>query len=363
MLIVSTSQGTEDLLIQEIQELGYKAHYLKPSKVEVEGKLEDVVPLSFYLRQAHKVGWKLAEGTIQDLEDVKKIVKEVDLSWLPKGSYAVRGRRIGEHPFTSMELAKTVADQLWPYFQKVNLDQPDWEFFAEVSENHFLLYLNLVGPSLHKRYVRHYQHAAPLKPSIAASLIYASSFRKKRELLDPMAGSGTIALEACYMAKNIPPGLFRDYFPYERLPGFTELKIKLLDRFNIQECEAYIAAGDISPKHVEGMKKNMNQRFPCDCVEIFQKDAGVLDYPYVPEVVIANPPYGLRMGSRNKIFKLYERFAQALRKQDVPEAIIFTAEEKKMRQELLKQGYQIEMFKRVLYGRLNTYLIKAVKEG
>ncbi len=359
-LVISTSQGLEDFLIKELNDLGYSAKYLKPSKVLLNGTEKDIVKLNFYLRQAHRVGILLEKRTFENLNSLKL---DLDLSWLPKGlTFGVRGRRFNKEGFTSMELAKKVADLIYPHLKepKVDLDNPQLEFFAEVSGNQFILYLNTSGPSLHKRYKRPYQHVAPLKPSIAASLIYASSFHKTKELLDPMAGSGTILQEACYISRKVPPGLFREHYNYEYFfPHLSQLKDELYFGTVVEDINAYLEGGDISPKHLEGMKKNLKEQIiPCDCIDVYLKDAKKLNYPYVPELVITNPPYGLRMGSKNKIHKLYEEFAKALYKNDVREVITFTAEQTKMIREL-KKYYEIKEIRRVLYGRLNTYLIKA----
>ncbi len=375
-VVISTNSGCEAYLIEELNQLGYKAKKLKPAKVIVERcRTKDVLLFNTALRQAHRVYILLARGFVEKIEDIKKMAESIDLKDIiaPNQTFAVRGKREGKHSFTSIDIAREVGAGIIDNFMKhynirlrVNLDAPDVEIHAELSGKDAILLLNTTGESLHNRYLRPFQHFAPLKPTIASSLIHISSFSEGVKLLDPMAGGGTIVMEAWSKAKGLLPSCFkkRNYlfqkcilFSSCNLDEMVEKAKRILE---VRAWEPQIIGADISKKNVDGMKMNIEANGIKDIV-VLQGDARNLDYIAEGEIdlIITNPPYGLRIASKSAVQRLYYAFAKSCKKKDVKEVVVLTAEGTIMEDALKQAGYEIKLRKPILYGKLWTDIIKA----
>ncbi len=372
--VISTNSGCEQYLIEELGEWGYEGEVLKPAKVKVKNvKAEDIVLFNLALRQAHRVFILLAEGEAENPKEVASLVDQVDLSSFiePGQSFAIRGKREGKHSFTSMDIAREVGARVIENYLKtkgvrlkVNLDEPDVEINAELSHNKAHLLLNTSGPALYNRYPRPFQHFAPLKPTIAASLIRVSSLSPGKVLLDPMAGGGTILTEAWALSKGKPPWIFKEReYLFQKLSIFSTCDIDAIKQRSFTDPwqpELRLLGADISPKNVRGMKENF-EAIGLNETRIWVGDAQKLDYLSEPvDLIITNPPYGLRVASKRMVQKLYYRFAKACAEKRVPELVVLTAEGKLMAHALEQRGYQIKLRYPILYGKLWTDMVKAV---
>ncbi len=375
MLVVSCEHGCEDLLMEELRELGYSSEYLKPSKVLVESKdFNDAIRLNFFLRQANRVFVLLFLGEVRTLGDIEKFSESLDYSafMLSEQTFAVRGVREGNHNFTSMDIARVVGSSIVEHFLsekgarvRANLKEPDVEFYAELSGEQFIITLNTSGESLHKRYKRPFQHFAPIKPTIASSMIRLSSFFSRRNLLDPMAGGGTIPEEACLAAKNVPAGYFRKSYAFQRL-GFLDSglleKLKDSAEKKIRKCDVRICSADRFRKNLNGMRMNFeavgvgSELFSC------LGNAETLDYIGRGEysLVVTNPPFGLRIANPSVVRRLYEKFPKAAAKKGIEEIVMLTPKRRVVAQCLENAGYEISHCRRILYGRLESFIVKAV---
>jgi tRNA (guanine6-N2)-methyltransferase len=353
-IVISTNSGTEDLLIRELEKLGYRGVVLRPAKVMVKGKERDVVRLNFWLRQAHRVFLLLNEGRIENLDDVYRIAKEINYSeyFNEKRSFAVRGRRFGKHPFTSVDAAAIVGKAVVEHFKgkiKANLKNPEVEIYVDISEDICSILLNTSGESLHKRYGKR-KHHAPLKPSMASSLIYYSSFEKRRYLFDPMCGSGTIPLEGAGIIQNIPPGVYRKAWMYQNL----DLEFPEPPKFRVRD-PGFAEGSDVNPSYVrEASKIWKSLKVKPEGVYFSVGDATKRE---LLPLVITNPPYGIRMGSPKKIRRLYRKFVENLVRNEVEEVVALTADLTLEKE--LKKHYRVER-KRVLYGSLESFILKGI---
>ncbi len=362
-IVISTNSGGEVFLLKELESLGYRGTIIRPTKVKVEGSWWDVGFLNMSLRQAHRVYVLLWEGKIEGLEEAEKVAKELSYKEFYRESFGVRGKRYGKHPFTSVELGKAVGTGIWKALEregvhpKVDLNNPQMEVHAELSHDHLMILLNTSGESLHKRYKRPFQHHAPLKPSIAATLLYASSFQKKGHLYDPMVGGGTILGEAWMLYTDRRPGLYRNHFLFPTYPAFPpileELKEELLKV--VKGEEPFLIGMDLLRRNIIGAKENLGVLG----VKALLHPGDICKRRVKSPLVITNPPYGLRIASKRYIKKVYECFASHVESEEV---LALTAEGELMVKALEKAGYKIQLYHRFLYGSLETRLIKAVRE-
>jgi tRNA (guanine6-N2)-methyltransferase len=358
------------------------------------------------------------------LSDIIEFCSSIPFSdWFDAGQpFAVRGKRDGAHSFTSMDLARDVGSAVVAHFQQkagrripVNLDDPQIELFAVLRDNRFALYLNTSGRSLDYRYQRPFQHFAPLKPSIAAGLLRLSGYEACGNLLDPMAGGGTILIEALLKALDIPPGLFRDPDDYlfrhlhfiprniareetERiktaaaqsmlyanstaLPGtgpnpdtdtdndtdtaYMPGKAGSLPNGSSRP-EAHhkrlprVTGADRFQKNVDGMRKNA-QFFGFEkLMTIRQGLAETLSYiePGEFDCIATNPPFGMRIGSTRLTEQLYRNFARACSEKKIREVTALTPLKRTWIRSFMENGYAITHSRIVHFGNLHVTFLKA----
>ncbi|MBQ2312120.1 MAG: class I SAM-dependent RNA methyltransferase, partial [Firmicutes bacterium] len=205
-------------------------------------------------------------------------------------------------------------------------------FMAQKDE--FVLMINSSGPGLHDRGYRVKDVPAPIKETMAAAMVSLSFFKPGRFLADPFCGSGTIAIEAAMMARNIAPGLMRkfDCSWWEQIPEelWKEEKAAAYKAMDL-DAQFKILASDIDSRAVRAAKKNAEAAGVDDCIDFKVcdvKDLANTVEKYVAQnmdaspadrtnetvssvdldrgVIIANPPYGIRIGEAELLPGIYE---------------------------------------------------------
>ena len=372
----TTVMGLEDVAAKECEEIiGAEA---KPDvgKIFFQADERQIIRLNLASRTLHRIFITLARTRAETLEDVYKAAREVDYTMFigADQSFAVKGERHSkDKPFTSMDMAASVGRAVIESFReragvrlKVNLDKPDVQLYALIRDSELLLGLNTTGKSLHRRFYRVFHHRAALQPSIAASMIRLSGWRREELLLDPMCGSGTIPIEAALIALRIPPGI-------GRASELALHKLKFIDeaeaREVLEEVESEvdlqfspkIVGADASPKSIEGALANAEKAGVLKAIRLLVGDVFKLRewMSEAPDHVIMNPPYGIRMGIR-KIREFYERACKSIREAS-PEAKLTAIVSKPtiFGRALEAAGYQVTAKRQIMYGRLNAFIIMA----
>ncbi|EHP86137.1 rRNA (guanine-N(2)-)-methyltransferase [Methanotorris formicicus Mc-S-70] len=301
------------------------------------------------------------------LDDIYKSVYEIDWSeWIKEEqSFAIRPLRVGKHNFTSVDVGKVAGQAVIDAYKnakniglKVNLDNPDVIIRVDVILNELIIGIDTTGDEgLHKRGYRAYNHPAHLNASIASALVKLSNWKDDGILLDPMCGSGTILIEGAMIKRNIPPGKFRDDFAFIKLFGRDILEgiksqivenEKILKLYGIEKFK----------KHIEGAVKNAENVGVADTINFIEGDATELEKIGLKEVdvVITNPPYGIRIGGKRMVRNLYNNFLNSLKKiaYNQSRIVIITAEDKILRNAAINNNYKIKEEFKVMYGGLDT---------
>jgi putative N6-adenine-specific DNA methylase len=170
-------------------------------------------------------------------------------------------------------------------------------------DDHFTVSIDSSGDRLHKRGLKRHSGKAPLRETIAAAALLLSGYDGIKPLIDPMCGTGTFSLEAALMAKNIPPGWFRE-FAFMRWPSFRQTQWEYLKR----QCEMHftspetplIFASDKDPSAGRRLKKCLIQHNLLDAVNVAQKNFLHFSPRELTDqtgMIAINPPYGRRMGN------------------------------------------------------------------
>ncbi|MFU8653554.1 tRNA (guanine(6)-N2)-methyltransferase [Methanotorris formicicus] len=363
--------GLEKISSDEIEELGGRIFRTKESKGRIffEGDLELIPKVNYLSRTIERImillNFEKFDGI--SLDDIYKSVYEIDWSeWIKEEqSFAIRPLRVGKHNFTSVDVGKVAGQAVIDAYKnakniglKVNLDNPDVIIRVDVILNELIIGIDTTGDEgLHKRGYRAYNHPAHLNASIASALVKLSNWKDDGILLDPMCGSGTILIEGAMIKRNIPPGKFRDDFAFIKLFGRDILEgiksqivenEKILKLYGIEKFK----------KHIEGAVKNAENVGVADTINFIEGDATELEKIGLKEVdvVITNPPYGIRIGGKRMVRNLYNNFLNSLKKiaYNQSRIVIITAEDKILRNAAINNNYKIKEEFKVMYGGLDT---------
>jgi putative N6-adenine-specific DNA methylase len=181
----------------------------------------------------------------------------------------------------------------------VDKEDPDLGVFVRIAKDEATVYVDFSGRSLHQRGYRRLQLTAPLKETLAASLLLLARYDTKRDFVDPMCGSGTIAIEAAMMAYDIAPGLLGLGFGFERWPSYEAYDRETLRdllaraRARVRKDGPDILARDIDPEALRITLENAKRAGVRIRTE--RGDVATLEPRDPAPFVLMNPPYGERL--------------------------------------------------------------------
>ena len=187
-------------------------------------------------------------------------------------------------------------------------------------DDRFMVSINSSGENLYKRGIKKHGGTAPLRETAAATALMLAGYTGREPLIDPMCGSGTFALEAALLAKNIPPGLFRD-FAFTQWPSYQHKRWTYIRRESKKRIVALktglILASDKNEKACNQLNQCLQQFKLDDAVTVTHTDFFGIDRNQIPEqpgFIAINPPYGRRIGTRQKSAQLFSKMLDRLQK-------------------------------------------------
>lgn len=380
-LVVSCEYGLESIVIEELNEFGYHGEQIVPSRILISNATEsDIYHLNIAVRTIHRVFVLLGDFNCTSMDEIIQAARSVDYSfWMDDSqTFGIRGLREGSQDFGSMDIAREVGTVVVEYFKtktgrriQVNLDDPDVEIMAHLSGDRLLLLIATSSQSIHRRIERPYQHFASLKPSIAAALLRKSSWKSYKSVLDPMAGSGVIPIDAAMQARQMAPGLFANHemFRFNRLQFLNyENFLNILELYKAKALPSNdidIRSADRYEKSVAGMQQNISQFGLDDEIRIHQGDAENLNYISKGEIscIVTNPPYGMRIANPGVVKALYKNFARACAEKEINEIVAVTPRRHHWIVSFTSQGYKLNFLQRFYFGRLNVFMLRLVVGG
>ncbi|MEM0095616.1 MAG: tRNA (guanine(6)-N2)-methyltransferase [Candidatus Bathyarchaeia archaeon] len=366
----TTVIGLEDIAAKEVENLLNGKVELDIGRIVFEGRPTDIYLLNLKARTINKVFIQLCHSKFVNLEDIYKLAKSLDYTWIinPEQSFAVRTQRLGLHNFTSMDVSRVVGQAIIDAYTdaarkrlKVNLDAPDVEIYCLVRDDEFLMGINTTGSSLHKRQYRVYNHPAALKPTIASAMLKIGGYSSESFMLDPMCGGATIPIEAALEARRIPPGKWRSDFAFLKLKvcsprEFEKFRAEILAEEDLKNSPV-IHAMEKSAKHLKGGMENAKKAGVYETINFKLGDATrVEDYPNVKfDLIVVNPPYGLRANPKEGVRRLYESFLKTLRTKFTDATLVLiTAASKRFKEAAESVGVAVIDERKIWHGELLT---------
>jgi putative N6-adenine-specific DNA methylase len=316
VITVKTLFGLEECLVDELKELGYEKTEILNRAVQLNGSWEDVYRLNFHLRLAISVLVQVDQFYIQTADDLYKKSKnvawesffDVDKTFAVKG--AVFSTIFNHTSYPYLVVKDAIVDRFRDKTNErpnVNAGNPQVLFDVYIKEKQVTLSLNTSGLPLYQRGYRQQTGEAPINEVLAAGLIRLSGWDKKSTFIDPMCGSGTIAIEAALMAADIPAMIEREHYAFKNFKSYDEelwQGIYQSASRRPKKLDFDIFASDSDAAVLQKAKRNASNAPVGKMIKFQIRDFSEVEKPEDNGVLIVNPPYGERMG--DEITELYE---------------------------------------------------------
>lgn len=367
-LVAKTFRGLEEVLAKEIEQLGGENIRIATRAVMFRGDAEMICRVNYHLRTALRVLMHLHSFTACDEHQLYRGAMEYDWSehLTNETTFAVDGVLNSPHFNHSQYIALKVKDAIADQFRKktgsrpsVDKTNPDIRFNLHISGDKCSILLDSSGESLHKRGYRTAGHSAPLNEVLAAGLVKLSGWNCNSNFVDPMCGSGTIVLEAALMAHNIPPGIYRKHFAFEKWPGFDLSLVEKIHNEDYPEKEFRykITGSDISPEAISIARNNAKSAFLHRKVEFRISSFENYIPPEGGGVLIVNPPYGERLKQGDPVL-FHSVIGDTLKKRyEGYEAWVFSGNTDAVKKVGLKPSKKIVLFNGPIESHFHKFSI------
>ena len=322
----TTAKGVEEVLAAELVRLGAPEVSIESGGVRFGGGMEAAYRANLWLRTASRVLMPLAEFACETPEQLYLGARAIDWgSYLtPAMTLAVdcnlRDSTLTHSGFVALKAKDAIVDDLRDRFgSRPNVDtkDPDLRVNVRLFRNRCTLSLDCSGTPLDRRGYRLDRHEAPLKENLAAALVELSGWDGSVPLLDPMCGTGTIAIEAAMKSLRIAPGILRPNFGFQRWLGFDR---PLWDRLVEEARQGMLAAlpapvygSDISHSAIAMAHENARRAGVGELISLGRSEIAELAPPPGPGILIFNPPYGKRLGEAEALKPLYKEIGDVLK--------------------------------------------------
>ncbi len=310
--IATTFSGLEEVLENELIELGAENTHILTRAVSFEGDRTIMYRANMYCRTALQILVELNTGIVNSSDDIYDLVMDViwEKYFRPYDSFCVNAI-VNQCPFidnslyAALKVKDAIVDQLRDTFgvrPSVDKENPNVMVNVHIYRDKFSLYLNTSGLPLFKRGYKVCAVSSPLNEVLAAGMIYLSGWPKNVPLYDPFCGSGTILIEGAMIAMNVAPGLYRDFFAFQKLKSYNRAVFNEI----VEEAKSKIIydappiiGSDISDKAVNYANANIKNAGFSDFIKVEQYAFGDC-FPEISDgYIITNPPYGVRTDKEN----------------------------------------------------------------
>ncbi len=309
--------GLESIVGDELKRLGFNNVNVENGRVLYTGGIEDIARANIRLRCAERVLILLKQFRALTFDELFEGVRAIDWhDYIPKdGVFPVSGHSLDSKLFSVPDcqsiIKKAVVEQLKSKYNINWFDETGQRFQIKftIMKDNVSVYLDTSGVGLHKRGYRAIGNAAPLRETLAAAMVLLSRYRGRGNFLDPFCGSGTIAIEAAMIAKNIAPGANRkfdaNHWPWIDSSTWQKARndVRHFDGdYSITGC-------DNDPKAVAIAISNAQKAGVGELVKFRTDDATASRVP-TGSLIVTNPPYGERLGDLQESERIYRAFGQ-----------------------------------------------------
>jgi len=319
-LMIACAKGIAPYLKTELEALGFPIKAELEAGIETTGTLTDAMRLNLLLHTGNRVLLELDRFEVRQTEALYQ--RLMTIPWedlLPADGYFtvtsfVNTPAIRDSRFANVRVKDAIVDR----FRDRTGARPNSGnersgavVFLYWNQGDARIYLDTSGESLSRRGYRKIPLAAPMAESLAAAVVSATTWTGEGNFINPMCGSGTLAIEAALLAQGRPPGLLRSNYGFMHVKGFDDVAWqKIRQEARVLPKRKYsgrIIASDIRPDIVEAAKQNARTAGVEQLIEFEICDFADTSLPEGGGVVLLNPEYGERLGDEKELEPLYRR--------------------------------------------------------
>ena len=334
-MLAKTFKGLEEVLAQELIELGANDVLIERRAVSFKGDKALLYRANFCLRTALRIlvpirSEKIKAKGRKPEDQIYDIVKSIDWSryMTVDSTFVIDTTLYSELFHNSLFVTYRIKDAIVDYWSEkagkrpnVNTEKPDLRINVHIGNDQLTVSLDSSDESLHKRGYRVATTEAPISEVLAAGMLLLAGWKGQSDFYDPMCGSGTLPIEAALIARNIAPGVFRQSYAFEKWPDFdADLWSDIYnDDSRERDFSHKIYGSDASFYAIQQAAKNIKSAGVAKDVELRQvrmeelKPSAISLQP--SPLVMLNPPYGERLASNKDMEELYSKIGTALKHQ------------------------------------------------
>jgi putative N6-adenine-specific DNA methylase len=314
-LVATCVLGLEEILEGELRALGAAGLARDKGAVTFNGTWEDCWRANWRLRTANRVLVELGTWNGRDGAELAAGARAL-VGWGGQGSlfhpdrsFVIQATCTASTIHDARWVALSVKDGLvdgqrdrWGRRASVDREDPDLHLRVRLHRDRATLLLDTSGEPLDRRGYRAVTTSAPVREQLAAACVLASGWDGRGPVVDPMCGSGTLLVEAAWIALGLAPGRLREVWAFERLPGFDASAFDRIRRepIPVPGPDVRLVGNDVSGEAIRAAKANLEKAGVLDRATLTRRDAfGApgLEPPPGPGLVVVNPPHGERIGT------------------------------------------------------------------
>jgi len=323
LYFATCGRGIEPVLAEELRALG--AAEVEPGRggVHFQGDKALLYKANLWLRTAIRVLQPILEATVGSPDELYEAVRSIDWTQYltPEHTLAVdcnvRDSRITHSKYAALRTKDAICDQFLDRCGRrpsVNVEEPMVGLNLHIHRDQATLSLESSGESLHKRGYRPILTRAPLNEALAAALVLLTGWKGDCPFADPLCGSGTLAIEAAWLALHRPPGLTRKRFGFQ---GWMDYDVQLWTALRdearqgvLRQLPAPILASDVRSDAVSFAINNARAAGIGHLLRVSKSDVRQFQPSGPPGVLVCNPPYGERIGEEKELRYLYRALGE-----------------------------------------------------
>lgn len=325
-ILITCPKAIPPILAREVQALGLPVIRERPAGVETEGGLEDCMRLNLWLRTGHRVLFLVRAFRAADADELYRRLSEIP--WedhIAEDGYvsvssSVRNPTIRDTRFAGLKCKDAIVDRI----RNARGRRPDagpaqdrTVVFLHWQDSAAAVYFDTSGEPLSRRGYRKIPLKAPMQETLAAAVVLTAGWSGEQNFVNPMCGSGTLAIEAALIGLGRAPGLLRNNFGFMHLKGFPREAWEALRREaggkGARPLGGQVVATDLSGEAVAAARKNAAAAGVGDRIEFGACDFADTPVPAGGGVVIFNPEYGERLGQAKALEPVYRRIGDFLK--------------------------------------------------
>lgn len=319
--------GVEKMLANEIKNLGFEIIKTEDGRVTYKTDEYGIAKANMWLRCAERVHLKVAEFEAKSFDELFEGTKRINWAkYIPYGAQfpitkasSIKSK-LHSIPDIQSIVKKAVVESLKKSYLETGMlkeDKEKYPIYVFIHKDKVTLTIDTTGTALHKRGYREKANKAPIRETLAASIMYLTPWRPGRILVDPMCGSGTLLIEAAMMGINMAPGLNREFISekWRTLDKkiWWDTRREAYDLMN-EDIDFKIYGYDIDEEVIEIAKENAEIAGVENYIEFNVADATEFTSDEEYGFIVTNPPYGERLEDVDTVKMLYKQLGYAFRK-------------------------------------------------